>query len=194
MTIWTLITQLGDGSGSITNGHPDYALYGGTFSFMGTLLGDNVYSVCSLFKPQIDSSGSDWVEGSPTVVAVGYSPSIHQIPQCVALEPCCSYVLPPIIVPAVAPNGDWINDLSSKNPLDPDNDIIAVYDTINQVMVKTTIRELNGGISLIAYIFPSNSIDFANFAFANLSNADFTSVSSAIGVNFNGANLTGASF
>lgn len=108
MTIWTLITSLGNGSGSVTNGHPNSSIYGGTFSFVGTLLTDNIYSVCSLFKPQIDSAGNDWVEGDPGIVAPSYVPSANPVPTCMALEPCCDYgdySASPIVVPAIEGGG-----------------------------------------------------------------------------------------
>lgn len=57
-----------------------------------------------------------------------------------------------------------------------------------------TIRESIGIETLVDSLFPAVSLDYANFSFANLANADFTNVTSAIGVNFNGAILTSAIF
>ena len=50
------------------------------------------------------------------------------------------------------------------------------------------------GIDLSGYTFPAIDISFLNFAGADLSGAQFGSVTAALGVNFNGANLEGALF
>lgn len=82
MNIWTLKTGLGDGSNPLTNGHPNSDIYGGTFVYVGTLLGQKVYSICSLFQPQPDRSGAVWELGNPSSVATGYVSSGNTIITC----------------------------------------------------------------------------------------------------------------
>lgn len=104
MNIWTLLTLLGDGSGGVTNNHPDSSIYGGTFTYVGTLGAQYVYAMCSLHKPADDSSGQPWVMGDPSVVAAGYVPSGNTIPICPDLEPCCDHVTSPIVIPTPVGN------------------------------------------------------------------------------------------
>lgn len=146
MTIWTLITSLGDGSGTITNGHPDVSAYGGTFSFVGTLLGENVYALCSLFPPQIDSAGNSWVEGSPSIVAAGYVPSANPVPTCSSLEPCCEYVLGPIVVEAL--NGQR-NDVEIGCSSIDGRTIVLIITIDENDIVTSTLYEVDGVTEVI---------------------------------------------
>lgn len=57
--------------------------------------------------------------------------------------------------------------------------------------IEDTIRDNVGIETLADYLFPSVTLDYANFSFANLTNSTLSNVTSAVGVNFNGANLTG---
>lgn len=88
INIWTLSTTLGDGSGSVTNGHPDSAIYGDTFTFVGTNSGNNIYAVCSVVRPQNDSSAAVWQIGPPSIVSPGYAPSANSVPTCPTTT-CC---------------------------------------------------------------------------------------------------------
>lgn len=152
MNIWTLITTLGDGSGSITNGHPDASLYGGTFTFAGTLTGNNVYAICSLLKPQNDSSGVAWQLGAPNVVAAGYVPSTNTIPTCTALQPCCDHVLTPVVVSPILPppsSGSIVysEKIYGCDDINNDGSVIVHYwtivwiDTSGSVVASATFNE-----------------------------------------------------
>ena len=117
MNIWVLVTLLGDGSDPITWGHPDSSLYGGSFVYFGSseelegtmqsqhIIIMNVYVTCSLFKPQIDSSGKDWVNtDDPWSLVSDLQESGNPLPECQEVTPCCSYAdysNDPIVVPAL---------------------------------------------------------------------------------------------